>query len=482
MHLIYPHLKLSTMNEAKSDKLEHFFIQTHGCQMNYHDSERMQGMLENIGMSAVNTPDTADLLIINTCAVREKPERKLYGALNKIKSLKEIRPEIIVAVTGCMAPRDADTIRQRAPFVDLLIGPRSIHRLPKLIAEVRNNRTPLEYIALSDDPTPMTPIRRSGMISAWVDVIYGCSYNCSFCAVPSARGKEASRLPADIFAEIDELTAMGYKEITLLGQTVNAYGRDWHYKLNKVNGNLVDSRIDFAWLLTEIDKRYPEMRVRFTSPHPQLFNPRLIETIAKLPTVCEHMHFPLQSADNEVLRRMRRTYTYEKYKSIVESLRDLVPDIAITTDIIVGFPGETEEQFETTLEAVRTMEFDQAFMFAYSPRRHTTAAEFTDMIHPDEQKRRLHKLIEVANIGFSAINSRQVGRVFEVLVEGPSPKNPDKYSGRTRSNKTTIFDASPEMVGKLIQVEATTSKVWGFYGKLVDNNIKNPKVRIAEYS
>jgi len=457
------------MSKTTSNKLKHFYMQTFGCQMNYHDSERMKGMLENMGMTAVIEPNRADVLIINTCAVREKPERKLFGALSLIKKLKDERPEIIIGVTGCMAPRDADTIRQRAPFVDLIIGPRSIHRLPKLISEVRGSASQLDYISLTDDPTPMTPIRRSGMISAWVDVIYGCSYNCSFCAVPSARGKEASRLPADIFAEIDELISMGYKEITLLGQTVNAYGRDWHYKLDSIDV-VVDGRIDFAWLLTQIDNRYPELRVRFTSPHPQLFNPRLIKTIANLPTVCEHMHFPLQSADNEVLKRMRRTYTYEKYKSIVDSLRVLVPEIAITTDIIVGFPGETVDQFERTLDAVRGMEFDQAYMFAYSPRRHTTAAEFDDFIHPDEQKRRLHKLIEVANEGFSKINNRQVGNVFEVLVEGPSPKNPDKYSGRTRANKTMIFDGSPEMIGQLIQVEAITAKVWGFDGEMIGRN------------
>ena len=446
-------------------------MQTFGCQMNYHDSERMKGMLENMGMSAVITPESADVLIINTCAVREKPERKLFGALSLIKKLKDERPEIILGVTGCMAPRDADTIRQQAPFVDMIIGPRSIHRLPKLINEIRSDRSQLDYIALNDDPTPITPIRRSGLTSAWVDVIYGCSFNCSFCAVPSARGKEASRLPSDIYAEIDELVTMGYKEITLLGQTVNAYGRDWHYKLDshETSGN---EKIDFSWLLTEIDKRYPELRVRFTSPHPQLFNKRLIETIAKLPTVCEHMHFPLQSADNDVLQKMRRTYSYEKFKSIVDSLRDLVPEIAITTDIIVGFPGETEEQFERTLEAVRTMEFDQAFMFAYSPRRHTTATEFSDKIHSDEQKKRLHQLIEVANDGFARINQRQVGNVFEVLVEGPSPKNPDKYSGRTRANKTMIFDGSPEIIGQLVQIEAIKAKVWGFDGRMIMQNSK----------
>lgn len=450
-------------------------MQTFGCQMNYHDSERMRGMLEKMGMSAVIEPENADVLIINTCAVREKPERKLFGALNNLKKLKNERPDIIIGVTGCMAPRDADTIRQKAPFVDLIIGPRSIHRLPKLISEVRGAASQLDYISLTDDPTPMTPIRRSGMVSAWVDVIYGCSYYCSFCAVPSARGKEASRLPSDIFLEIDELVHMGYKEVTLLGQTVNAYGRDWHYKLDS-DDSYADERIDFAWLLTEIDSRYPNMRVRFTSPHPQLFNPRLINTIAKLPTICEHMHFPLQSADNDVLKRMRRTYTIEKYKSIVDALRELVPDISITTDIIVGFPGETEEQFECTIEAVRTMEFDQAYMFAYSPRRHTDAAEYPDMIHPDEQKRRLYKLIEVANEGFSKINKRQVGSVFEVLVEGPSPKNPDKYSGRTRENKTMIFDGTPDMIGQLVHVEAVTAKVWGFDGRLVNQNYELPEI------
>jgi len=475
--------------------------------MNYHDSERMRGLLEQMGYLAVSSAEEADIVVINTCAVREKPERKLFAELGRLRKLKLRHPEVIVGVTGCTAPRDADIIRARAPFIDFLVGPRSLHRLPDMIHSAfahagrdvyttegfKPGGNETDAISLTDDPTPLTPVRRSSRISAWVDVQFGCNYACSYCAVPSARGREVSRSPEEIFAEIDELQRHGYKEIMLLGQTVNGYGRDFQYRESGIRcqvsvpdsiGNANETtvrygdltagfvmskgnRIDFTYLLEQINQRAPGMRVRFTSPHPQLFTDRLVNTIADLPTVCEHIHLPMQSADDDVLRRMKRGYTYAKFRSIVDKLHEKVPDIAITTDIIVGFPGETEEQFQRTLTAFKEIEFDQAFMFIYSPRRHTEAWHYKDEVLPDVQKLRLQELIDYANDSFNRKNSSQIGQIFEVLVEGPSEKNPQQLCGRTRTNKTVIFDGLKDLIGQLVNIRVDEGFLWGFKGDVV---------------
>jgi tRNA-2-methylthio-N6-dimethylallyladenosine synthase len=333
-----------------------------------------------------------------------------------------------------------------------------------------------------------------------VDVIFGCDYKCTFCAVPSARGRERSRPPQQVFDEIDELVSLGYKEVTLLGQTVNAYGRDWGYRLPdsriqdsgfRIQGSdqlpvtsdrsqlrithyalrntqhatrNTQERIDFAYLLEQIDRRAPQLRVRFTSPHPQLFTDRLIRAVADLPTVCEHVHLPLQSGHNDVLRRMKRTYTIEKFRAIVDALRDAAPGIAITTDLIAGFPSETEEQHQATLNALKEIQFDQAFMFAYSSRRNTEAADFADHLPDDVKKRRLAEIIARQNDISRQKNEALVGQTFEVLVEGPSEKDPSKLSGRTRQNKIMVFEGSPELIGQLIPVRARKGYLWGFEG------------------
>lgn len=444
-------------------------MQTYGCQMNYHDSERMLGMLEGMGYQAAENAEDADIVLINTCAVREKPERKLFAELGRLRKFKQRRPEMIIGVTGCMAPRDADIIRNQAPHVDLLIGPRSLHRLPDLVGKIERQRRPLEEIALDDDPTAVTPILRKSSISAWVDVMFGCNYGCTFCAVPTARGAELSRPPDQVFDEIDELQKLGFREVVLLGQTVNAYGRDFKYRLSTANGGVDGLRIDFSWLLREIDRRAPGMRLRFTSPHPQLFSDRLIRAVAELPAVCEHVHLPLQSANDEVLKRMQRAYTYSQYRSIVDKLRETIPGIAISTDIIVGFPGETEENFRETVQAFRDNGFDQAFMFAYSPRRHTKAFEYKDEIPGEIQKRRLQELIETANAQFNDKNRKLVGQTFEVLVEGPSEKNPDRLCGRTRTNKMVIFDGPKGIIGRSVLVKTEKPYLWGFEGTLALN-------------
>lgn len=456
------HLKNTT------DKPGSYFIRTYGCQMNVHDSERMSGLLEALGYHPVGSTGTADLILINTCAVREKPERKLFAELGNLRKVKQGRPDLIIGVTGCMAPREVDIIRKRAPHVDILLGPRSLHRLPELLDDFLAHRKPVQALDLEDDPTLETPTCRTSVISAWVDVMFGCDYSCSYCAVPTARGGEVSRHPGSILKEIQELNRSGYREVTLLGQTVNAYGRDFHYRMPGDEGGSSKQRIDFTWLLRQIDSIAPGMRVRFTSPHPRLFSDRLIEAIADLGSVCEHVHLPLQSADDEVLTRMRRAYTYDQFARVVEKLRKAVPDISITTDLIVGFPGETEIQFRRTLDAVAEMQFDQAFMFIYSPRRHSDALLYeSEAVAPVVQKRRLQELIDKANRQFQNRNAKDIGRVFEVLVDGPSPKNPYRLHGRTRTNKTVILDGIKELIGKTVNVSTQKAFLWGFEGEVV---------------
>jgi len=440
-----------------------YYIQTFGCQMNAHDSERMAGMLEALGYSSTAEPAEADVLLMNTCAVRERPEHKLYTELGQLRLLKETKPDLIIGVAGCMAQREADNIRRRVPEVDILLGPRNIHHLPHLIRQAQRTSTRFagenDGLDLDCDPTPITPVRRTSAVSAYVDVIFGCNFNCTYCAVPSARGREISRRPGEVLDEIRQLSDLGYREVTLLGQTVNAYGHD----LGRLE---TGSRIDFAWLLEQIDAIAPNLRVRYTSPHPMYFNERLIDAIANTGSVCEHLHMPLQSGSNSCLSRMKRTYIIEKYKSIVERVRERIPNVAITTDCIVGFCGETEDEYQETVRAFQEIRFDNAVLFAYSPRHSTPAFDWPDDVPASEKNRRLVQLIDLQREISRDINLDQVGQTVEVLVEGRSAKDAARLSGRTRGNKLVNFagdmDATPP--GSLVNVRTTGGFLWGFSG------------------
>ena len=443
-----------------------YFIQTYGCQMNVHDSERMAGMLDDLGYAPHETAQGADVILINTCAVRERPEHKLYSDLGIIRQLKEEKPDLILGVAGCMAQREAGEIRRRVPEVDILLGPRNLHHLPVLVrrAQSANARGIAQGAAdgldLEVDPTPVTPVRRSNSVSAFVNIIFGCNFNCTYCAVPSARGGEVSRRPGEVLDEVRQLSDLGYREITLLGQTVNAYGHDL--------GRLDDGkRIDFAWLLEQINAINPRLRVRFTSPHPMYFNPRLVDAIAALPSVCEHLHLPLQSGDDAVLRRMKRTYTTAKYRGIIESIREKIPDVAVTTDAIAGFCGETEKEFENTLNFFREIQFDQGFLFAYSPRHSTAAFDWPDDVPAAVKKKRLNRLIALQQEISRDKNAAQVGKTVEVLVEGLSNKNELNLAGRTRAGKLVIFPGTPEdyAPGSLVEVQTREGFLWGFTGE-----------------
>ncbi|RYX81727.1 tRNA (N6-isopentenyl adenosine(37)-C2)-methylthiotransferase MiaB [bacterium] len=449
-----------------------YWIQTYGCQMNVHDSERMAGMLESLGLDATDSPEEADVILLNTCAVRERPEHKLYSDLGRLRGLKNDKPDLVIGVAGCMAQREADSIRRRVPEVDILLGPRNLHHLPLLVRAAQNggNR---DGLGLETDPTPVTPVRRSSATSAWVDVIFGCNFKCTYCAVPSARGREVSRRPSEVLDEIRQLSDLGYREITLLGQTVNAYGHD----LGKLDDG---TRIDFAWLLEQINNINPNFRVRFTSPHPMYFTESLVDAIADLPSVCEHLHFPLQSGDNTCLKRMKRTYTIERYRSIIDRVRERIPGVTLTTDAIVGFCGESDEEFENTLKAFREIRFDQAFMFAYSPRHTTEAFEWPDDVPAIVKKERLNRLIDLQADISREKNGELVGQTFEVLVEGPSDKDPLKLAGRTRGNKLMIFPGALRdyPVGTIVEVEARDGFLWGFTGEAqrVLSSVDSPRV------
>ena len=426
--------------------------------MNVHDSERMAGMLDDLGYAPHETAEGADVILINTCAVRERPEHKLYSDLGIIRQLKAAKPNLILGVAGCMAQREAQNIRRRVPEVDILLGPRNLHHLPILVRQARGGEQP-NGLDLSVDPTPVTPVRRSNSVSAFVNIIFGCNFSCTYCAVPSARGGEVSRRPSEVLDEVRQLSDLGYREITLLGQTVNAYGHDL--------GRLDDgTRVDFAWLLEQINGINPNLRIRFTSPHPMYFNARLVDAIAALPCVCEHLHLPLQSGDDAVLRRMKRTYTTDKYRGIIESIREKIPDVAVTTDAIAGFCGETDEEFENTLEFFREMQFDQGFLFAYSPRHSTAAFEWPDDVPAAVKKERLNRLIALQQIISRDKNTAQIGRKVEVLVEGTSNKDDTKMAGRSRTGKLVIFPGTPQdyAPGGLVEVETQEGFLWGFTG------------------
>ncbi|MBC7287016.1 MAG: tRNA (N6-isopentenyl adenosine(37)-C2)-methylthiotransferase MiaB, partial [Armatimonadetes bacterium] len=353
----------------------------------------------------------------------------------------------------CMAQLVGDRILERSPFVDIILGPRNIARFREALEAVLQGGGPVTIRDTSETIPEHLPVRRCPGVSAYVNITYGCSNFCAYCVVPYARGPVVSRRPEDILREVREAVAAGYREVTLLGQNVNSYGRD------------LDQRVDFADLLAMINDVEGLWRIRFTTSHPKDCSEKLLQALARLDKVCEHLHLPLQAGDDEVLRRMGRGYTYEQYRRIVERARELVPEIAITTDLMVGFPGETAEQFERTLSAVREIRFDMAFMFKYNDRPGTRAASLPDKVPEPEKQRRLEELVALQNEIALQVNQQQLGRVFEVLVEGTDSRSPDLLRGRTRQHKVMLFAGDPALVGKLVELEAVEAHMWGFVGR-----------------
>ena len=422
-----------------------YHVTTFGCQMNAHDSERIKGMLESLGLGEAPRPEEADVLVFNTCTIREKPDTRLAAYLGDVAARKRRDPELVVAVGGCYAEAQRDLIFERYPFVDVAFGPGSIPHLGRWI-EAGGRAVPRGRFGTHDSFAATLPMHRERRCSAWVQVSMGCNSACAYCIVPAVRGREQSRRPGEIVAEVEALARDGVREITLLGQNVNSWGRDLAPEL----------MTDFGELLRACDAVDGIDRIRFTSPHPKDFRAPVIAAIVDCAAVCEHIHLPLQSGSTRVLKAMRRTYSRERYLRLVAELRDAVPDLALGTDIIVGFPGETEDDFAETLAVVEAVEFDSAFTFVYSPRGGTEAASMDDQVPDDVKRARMERLVDVVQKVAARRNEARVGLVEEVLVEGPSRTDPTLVRGRTRRNTTVNFVGSAP-VGALVPVEIESS-------------------------
>ena len=417
-----------------------YFIRTFGCQMNEHDSERMAGLLEVQGYRPASAVEKADVVILNTCAIRENADNRLYGNLGWLKPAKEDRPGMKIVVGGCLAEKDRDLIVEKAPWVDVVFGTRNIEALPQLLRQVEAQGIPVVEFHETLEVFPSAlPARRGSKFHAWIAVQYGCNNSCTFCIVPSVRGVEVSRPIEHIVDEVTDLAANGVVEVTLLGQNVNSYGRDI-YRTPK-----------FAELLRAMDEVPGLKRVRYTSPHPKDFREPVARAMAETSVVCEHLHLPVQSGSSRVLKAMKRSYTRDGYLEKVSMARDLIPSLAITTDIIVGFPGETEDDFLETLSLVQEVGYDSSYMFQYSPRPGTEAAVMADQVPKDVVQERFERLGAVQEQISHRKNQDSIGSEVEVLVEGPSKKDAGKVTGRTRTNKLVHF-AGPAEPGEFRQV------------------------------
>jgi tRNA-2-methylthio-N6-dimethylallyladenosine synthase len=420
-----------------------YHLTTFGCQMNEHDSERMKGMLESLGYAEAPDRTDANLILFNTCSIREKADNRLVGHLGEAKRLKAEDPERVVGIGGCWSQSLKDQVFEMFPFVDVAFGPGQVHKLAEFLT---SDSLSAQGFFEFEGFTGHLPMKRERDFQAWVQISVGCNCACSYCIVPSTRGREVSRGAAEIVAEVERLAADGVREVTLLGQNVCSYGRDLPR----------GEKTTFAELLGSIDAIDGVERIRYTSPHPKDIREDVIRAHAELPSVCEHIHLPLQSGSSRVLKAMRRTYNRERYLDRVAMIRDFVPDCALTTDIIVGFPGETDAEFEETMEVVEQVRFDSAFTFVFSPRRGTLAAELEDVLPPRVKTERMERLVEAVQRHATERAQRFVGRSMEVLVEGLSRTDPDKLRGRIRHNKTINFTgvAAP---GELTEVEVASA-------------------------
>jgi tRNA-2-methylthio-N6-dimethylallyladenosine synthase len=453
-----------------------FHIETFGCQMNEHDSEGIAGILAGLGLQPVVSPQQADVVVLNTCSVRDKPHRKVFSRLQDLRRAKRERPDLLVIVAGCMAQLIPEEIRARAPHVDLLVGPGSYGQLEEAVSgllrdgtpgamngaptqigrdESRPYTAPRELLDFREPDSCSVPYARAEAFRAWVNVMVGCDNHCAYCVVPRARGHEVSRKPEAVLAEIEALAGEGVVEVTLLGQNVNSYGRG------------LTPELDFADLLARVNAVEGLRRIRFTTSHPKDLSARLIAAMASLDRVCEHLHLPVQAGSDAVLARMGRGHTAAQYQDLVRAARTAIPGLALTTDAMVGFPGESAEDFGQTLALFEEVRFDQAFMFRYNDRPKTRASEFEPKVPEPEKQQRLQRLVEVQNRIAREINEPEVGRDVEVLVEGPDEKTPGSVRGRTRQNKLVILPGEPALMGQFVRARLTSARLWGWLGEPV---------------
>ena len=446
-------------NMSEKNGQEYYAILTYGCQMNEHDSERLATQLRTIGYEEAHDLETADLILVNTCCVREISEKNIYGKIVELKRLKSVNPNLIVGITGCMAQKDKEKIFKKASHVDLVLGTHNVHRLADVVKEIKQSREPV--LAVWDQTerlVPDVPTVRRGKISAWVPIMYGCNNFCTYCIVPYVRGREHSREVSAIIEEVKQLAHDGFKEITLLGQNVNSYGKDGK------------SGRDFADLLQAVDRTDGIERIRYMTSHPRDMSEKIINVIRNSEKVCEHFHLPIQSGSDTILKQMNRGYTTGYYIELVEKIRQAVPASSITTDVIVGFPGETDELFQETLDFIKHIRFDAAYTFLYSKRSGTPAATMSEQVELGVKKERLQQLMQAQNEISLEINRKLEGQVTEVLVEGPSKNDKNTLMGRTRTNKIILWDKTgTEKEGQLVNVEIIKAQTWVLKGRLVND-------------
>jgi tRNA-2-methylthio-N6-dimethylallyladenosine synthase len=438
------------MNSVKK-----FCIHTFGCQMNENDSEKLSGMLTSMGYTEIDEYGDADIVIFNTCCIRQSAEEKVYGHLGQLNVLKRENPDMIIVLCGCMPqqPSVVEIIKKKYKHVDIIFGTHNLHEFPTMLADVEKNRNKIvEIKSEAGEVAEGIPVNHKDSVKAWVSVMFGCNNFCSYCVVPYVRGRERSRRPEDICEEVKALAEDGFKEITLLGQNVNSYGKEFG--------------VSFADILITLNRIDGIERIRFMTSHPKDLSDDLIYAIRDCDKVVESIHLPFQAGSNDVLDRMNRKYTREYYLNLIEKVKNIVPDISFSTDIIVGFPGETEEDFENTLDLVRQVRFGLAYTFLYSPRIGTKAAEYENQIPDNIKKDRFNRLLELQNSISLELNEAMIGEVVEVLVEGMSKNNDSVFTGRTRDNKIVNFTGETEK-GKIVNVKITSAHTWSLNGIII---------------
>ena len=433
-----------------------YYIKTYGCQMNEHDSENIKALLEEMSFTETNNMEDADLILLNTCAIRENAHNKVFGFLGRVKHLKETKNNIITGICGCMAQEEnvVNEIKDKYKWVDIVFGTHNIDKLPRILKEsIDNNKQYIEVLSIEGDIIEDIPVKRDSKYKAWVNIMYGCDKFCTYCIVPYTRGKQRSRNPKDIIREVEKLVIDGYKEVTLLGQNVNAYGKD------------LDKNYFLGDLLKDVaETKIP--RVRFLTSHPWDFTDEMIDIIKKYDNIMPYIHLPLQSGSNRILKLMGRRYTKESYLELFDKLKT-IPNVAITTDIIVGFPNETEEDFNDTLEVVKNCQYDSAFTFIFSPREGTPAAKMEDNISLDIKNDRLYKLNDLVNEYANFNNQKYLNKEVDVLIEGVS--NKDGYlMGYTDTMKLTNVKAEEKYIGQIVKVKITDVKTWSLTGEIID--------------
>lgn len=442
-----------------NNKQKTYVALNYGCQMNASDAEHYAGQLEELGYAPGSDIHTADVIIVNTCCVRESAEKKIAGKIGELKGIKAKNPDLVICVAGCMAQKDGDKLLKKHPQVDLLLGTAYVNDFKQILTDYLADRKGGAYTDLTIHQSEFEgKMVRQSSFAAWIPIMYGCNNFCTYCIVPYVRGRERSRSVENIVAEIETAVADGYTEFTLLGQNVNSYGKDFGDK---------DA---FAKLLRRVNEIKGVERIHYMTSHPRDMNEEVIKAVAECEHVCENFHVPFQAGSNEILRRMNRGYTREKYLDLIKMIRSYVPDAAITTDIIVGFPGETEEDFNDTLALVKEVGFDAAFTFIYSKRSGTPAAKMENQVPLDVKKARLNKLMELQNASSLKCNEKLVGKVAEVLAEGPTPKQKNVWSGRTRTGKLVLWptEGKEYKIGDKVDVQIEAAQTWLVKGKAVD--------------